>query len=321
MDHAQDMLPHRDYMALSQEVRGFLKSQSWWQLHGVEVGIFLARVALFAGALAVFAQKGIWYKIIGLIVASYAYFGIGITGTHEASHGSFVKHAWTNRIWGYFFADFLTSQSSRWWFYRHVQEHHVYTNVPSKEPRIADFPWLNKHVYFFVTPYLVQGWLVFYSITYLKKDVKELMLYLVLLVAGWAFNIWLFGLFVSLPYAILCTFILRSLWAPVFVHIAVFNHIGLEHPKEKLPWIPHHTITTRNLKKHWFVSGIGGNAFVERHIEHHLFPTLSNRMLAKIHPVQRHLNKRGYKYTEEGYLQCLRNCLDKYDTMFLDADL
>lgn len=110
---------------------------------------------------------------------------------------------------------------------------------------------------------------------------------------------------------------MRSLFAPLFVHLAVFNHIDLENPKTKLPWIKHQTNTTRNLKRNWFLSGLGGSAFVECHVEHHLFPKLSNRMLLKIRPiVNKYLLKEGYAYFEETYFNCLKNCIKYYDEIF-----
>ena len=39
------------------------------------------------------------------------------------------------------------------------------------------------------------------------------------------------------------------------------------------------------MKHGWFLNAIGGNAFIESHIEHHLFPTLSNNILTKIRPI------------------------------------
>lgn len=67
---------------------------------------------------------------------------------------------------------------------------------------------------------------------------------------------------------------------------------------------------------------MGGNAFIECHIEHHLFPKLSNRMLAKIRPiVVQHLKDEGYQYIEETYRQCLKNCLKNYHTIFKSSPL
>ena len=135
---------------------------------------------------------------------------------------------------------------------------------------------------------------------------------------GWIFHASIFYLINhSITWAIIDTLIMRSLFAPLFVHLAVFNHIGLENPATQLPWLPHQTKTTRNIKFNWFLNGIGGNAFVNCHIEHHLFPKLSNKMLGKIRPtVLRFLKKEGYDYYEIGYWQCLRNCIKYYHEIF-----
>ena len=201
-------------------------------------------------------------------------------------------------------------------------KHHQYTNVPGKETANFYYPWLNKYLYFFVVPYLVIFWLIGNSIAYLWKDWKGLSAYLIAMIAGWALHIYLFSLILPLPLAVISVIVMRVLFAPVFMHLAVFNHIGLDNPSALLPWLPHQAKTTRNVQRHWFLVGMGGNAFVECHLEHHLFPTLSNRMLSKIRPVVKEfLENEGYVYVEEGYFKVLSLCLANYEKYFAGAPL
>ena len=179
------------------------------------------------------------------------------------------------------------------------------------------YPGVNKYVYFFIVPYLVIFWLILNSVKFLWGKWGKLFFYLIVMMLGWVFYITLFSLVVSIEYAVLATFLMRTIFAPVFMHLAIFNHIGLDEPKKRLSWIPHQTKTTRNLKGNWFLKGIGGNAFVECHLEHHLFPNISNKMLAKIRPiVKRYLERKGYMYTDEGYFKVLSRCLKDYDKTF-----
>ena len=312
------ILSKKHFAELSKEVHEVIKAESWWQKHGHEFLVFFLRLALFAAGFFVFAQVGWVYKIVGMAVLTYAFYGIGITGTHETRHSSFTEKEKWNRLWAYFFSDFWAGQSNLWWYHRHVATHHVYTNVPDKEPKEFYYPWLNKYIYFFVVPYLVTLWLFFKSLRFLWGKWGKVALFLIFQTAGWIFHIALFALVLPWSQAVLATFVMRSLLAPVFVHIAVFNHIGLEDPLKRLPWLPHQSRTTRNLRPNWFLNGMGGSAFIECHVEHHLFPKVSNRLLHKIRPVvKKYLKKEGYKYYEEGYIACLKNCLKHYQTIFL----
>lgn len=314
-----DILSKENFAKLSVEIHARLKQENWWQKHGFEFFIFFLRCACFALSFLIFSQDAWFFKIVGMIFLSYFFYGIGITGTHETRHSSFTSSEYWNRLWAYFFSDFWAGQSNLWWHNRHVVVHHVYTNVPGVEPKQFYFPWINRYIYFFVVPYFVVFWLFIHSILFLWKEkrYRDLSVYFLVQAAGWLFHIWLFTLILSTPFAILTTFIMRSLFAPLFVHIAVFNHIGLEDPRKRLPWLPHQTRTTRNLKPHWILTGMGGNAFIDCHIEHHLFPKISNRGLSKIRPiVMKYVKAEGYKYVEETYLQCLKHCIQYYDQIF-----
>ena len=316
MDHG---IEKRHLKALTRIVQEELQRLGWWQIWGKELLTFGTRLVLFTLGFFIFSLHGIIPKTTGIFILSYAYYGIAITGTHETRHTSFVRSLGWNRVWAFFFSDFWASQSNEWWHYRHVVKHHNYTNIPGKEAANFYYPWLNKYLYFFVIPYLVLFWLIGNSIYYLAhtKNWRELSLYIMCMIAGWIFQIWLFSLLLPLSTAILAVIVMRMIFAPVFMHIAVFNHIGLEDPPTRPPWLPHQTKTTRNLRRHWFLTGMGGNAFIESHLEHHLFPTLSNSVLWRIRPqVKSYLEKNGYRYVEEGYWQVLGDCLRNYESYF-----
>jgi fatty acid desaturase len=316
-----ELISRRDFRELSKEVKAIFDRQTYLQAHGFELLIFGGRVLLFGLGYALCCRLDHWGRAAGVAVMSYAYYGIAITGVHESSHKAFVESAAGNKLWLSLFSDFWSAQSGDWWHERHVILHHVHTNVPGKDPPLYIYPWLDKYLYFFVTPFLVSFWLVYSSVEHLLQKKKSPVPYLTLAAAGWAFHIALFARLMPLGAAVATAFVMRSLLAPVFMHLAVFNHIGLENPRRRSSWLPHQARTTRNLKPHWFLSGMGGNAFVECHLEHHLFPALSNRTLAKIQPLVRsYLARDGYTYVEAPYWTCLKDSLRYYDTFFsLDA--
>ncbi len=310
-------LSRKQFISLSEEVQTFVRKESYFQKHGVEFVLMFVRFLFFAIGFFIFAQQGIIFKMIGLFVMLFSYGSSVITGTHETSHGAFFESKHANKIACYFFADFLINQSSLWWHNRHVEQHHTFTNIKGKDPVLYIFPHINKYVYFFLLPYLLLFWFVKESIQFLWKDKKQFFLYLFLSTAGWTFQILLFYAVLPLSLSVICVFIMRLTLAPLFMQLAVFNHIGLEEPPHVKPWLPLQVKTTRNVKKNFFLNSFGGNAFIDCHIEHHLFPRLSNRMIRKIKPiVLRAIAKAKYSYVEESYFSCLKTCLKYYDSLF-----
>lgn len=312
------MLHEQHFRQLAKEVKAVTQQATWLEQHGYELLVFGFRLLLFIGGIVLLnVGATVWLQGIGLIVASFGYYGIAITGTHETKHNSFTKSNRINTILGYFFSDFWAGQSSQWWHYRHVQKHHIHTNVPSKEEESFYYPWIHAVAYFFVLPYFVGGWLFVRSVIHLRSKPKDLLLFLVLQTLGYAFFIALLAFTFPLWQAVILVLVLRALFAPVFLHLAIFNHIGLEHFEEQPAWLPHQTITTRNVKDNWFLAGIGGNSLVHCHIEHHLFPSLSCHMLKKVRPiVKTFLANHNYNYHEDGYYACLKKSLKHYKHIF-----
>lgn len=277
---------------------------------------FGARALLFATGLTLCSFPVVILKIIGFFITSYAFYSIAITGMHESRHDALSSSHTVNRFWGYIFGDFWSGESNVWWYDHHVRDHHVYTNIKNHDEPYFSVPWVNNYVYFWVLPFFAVPFLFGMSMKYLWGKWRELTLYLVLFIAGYAFQTFLFSLVFPLSQAIILTLVARSLFTPIFLHLALFNHIALPSFEKRPAWLPHQVVTTRNVAYHWFLAGLGGNAFVHRHIEHHLFPSLPNNILEKISPlVQETCKKYGYVYIEQSYQACLSYCLKHYQTL------
>lgn len=314
--HVQTLVSQEHFRELSKRVQQIVVGEKQ-RGYRYEMMNFLLRFGMYLLGIVLFALGGWFFHTLGLILASFGFYAVAITGTHETRHGCFQGTDRANRAWAYFFSDFWSGQSNIWWHHRHVVVHHTQTNIPSKEPSLFYYPWIQPFVYFFIAPFFVNGWLFVNSIKNLRSQASLLVIYLVVQALGWVFHVSVFVLFVSWPWAILCAVIMRALFAPAFMHIAIFNHIGLPELDRKPAWLPHQTVTTRNLKRNIWLDVFGGNAFIECHVEHHLFPNVSNHLLAKIRPtVREFLRKHGYEYIEEGYLACLKNCFKNYHKIF-----
>ena len=56
------------------------------------------------------------------------------------------------------------------------------------------------------------------------------------------------------------------------------------------------------------------------HVEHHLFPKLSDNMCLKIKPVvSKFLKENGLPYHEDSYMGRLKYFLDQYETLMVNA--
>ena len=299
------------FSSLTDEISILFKNQSWFNLYGVSYFFMLLRFILLGFGFWIFIQSGFWYRFVGLILIGYSNLSIAMVGTHETSHNVFTPWSRVNRILLYFFSD-IWSQSSEWWIYRHIKLHHAHNNHGNQEFN------LNKNIHpilsLFILPILFSGiWLTFGSIRFLWGNWKQLIIYLSLWTVGvvvhvyffmFAFNFWIaFGL----------AYLSRSLFTPLFMHIALFNHNGLDEPIKKVPWLKYQTLTTRNLKKNWLINFFGGSDFVQYHIEHHLYPNLPSSLFKKIQPlIQSYTNKEGLNYSTQSYSKLLSYSVRKY---------
>lgn len=304
---------------LFKEVRARARGETWRDRRGYELLFIGLRLGLYGLGAALFFIDDLLVKALAVLVMSYAYFGIVITGTHEARHNSLVDSARGNRLLGYLFADALTGQSADWWHQRHVKEHHLWTNIREHDPPLYIFPWMNRYVYFFVVPWVIQLWLLVNSFQF-ERARGGLLRWSSLFVAGYVLQAWPLALELGWPAGLGMCYVVRHTLSPLFMHLAVFNHIGLEFPEERGEWVAHQLRTTRNLRWNWFLAGFGGNAFLNTHIEHHVFPQLSNHELSAARTVLiEYAEANGIEYREEGYLEVLRQCLDGYEALMEQA--
>lgn len=308
---------HEHFAQLSRAVNHILEKHSWFARYGMEITKMLLRLLGFAGSFLVFFINTPVTDTLAVIGCSLFYYSISITGMHETRHNAFVSSKRVNKFLGYVFGDFWAGESNVWWFDHHVTDHHAYTNIKNHDEPYFNAPYIPAFVYLFILPFLVVPFLWYKSISYLRSNLRESALFVILSIAGFIFHVSLFATIAPLPHAILYTYLMRSLFSPVFLHLALFNHISLPWFQQRPSWFPHQNETTRNISPHWLLSILGGNAFVDRHIEHHLFPTLPNSMLQKIgSTVKEYSEKFNYTYLQERYTTCLHFALKNYKTLF-----
>ncbi|MEE6522127.1 hypothetical protein FKM82_020528 [Ascaphus truei] len=126
----------------------------------------------------------------------------------------------------------------------------------------------------------------------------------------------------SLGSALGCMFLSRALLAIPFIHVNIFQHIGLPmfspSRRPRRLWLLSHGVL--NLPRNLLLDWTFGHSLISCHVEHHLFPQLSDNMCLKVKPlVSTFLRERRLPYLEDTYMSRLRLFLQRYDELMVQA--
>lgn len=128
--------------------------------------------------------------------------------------------------------------------------------------------------------------------------------------------------YTSVLNAILFLLAYRALTSLSYIHINIFQHIGLPmYTLEDRPAKLYQMSTgVLNLYGNPILNWIMGHTLVFCHIEHHLFPSLSDNMALKVRPiVKQFLLDNGLPYHEKPYMERLSYFVDKYEELMVKA--
>jgi len=128
--------------------------------------------------------------------------------------------------------------------------------------------------------------------------------------------------FNSILSATIFLFVYRAVTMLPYIHVNIFQHIGLPMYtlKDRPAKIYQMATGCLNLNRNIILDWILGHTLVYCHIEHHLFPTLTDSMVLKIRPiVKRFLLEHGLPYNEKSYMNRLKFFVDKYETIMEKA--
>ena len=121
---------------------------------------------------------------------------------------------------------------------------------------------------------------------------------------------------------LILTFISRAILAGPYIHVNIFQHIGLPMYSQKSRPVRLYQMSTGvlNLSRNPLLDRVFGHSLINCHIEHHLFPRLSDYMCLKIKPlVKEYLTNNGLPYHERDYLERLKMFTLKYDEYMVKA--
>uniref|UniRef100_UPI00398F1481 fatty acid desaturase 6 isoform X2 n=1 Tax=Pristiophorus japonicus TaxID=55135 RepID=UPI00398F1481 len=295
------------------------RSCSWWERHGVDWTILTLALSIAPAGFLLLGSDSLLPLSLGFLVLGIAHTVVSVKGSHLASHSSLSQSKSWNKVCGSFTAEKGT--------YHHVKLHHAYTNVIGLgDSSVWKVPFFPRYIYLFLLP-LALPFLTPIVAIGLIQDLPVLTVIRTLsaITLGMWAHCWLLirvSGFQSLPSAFLCMMLYKATFTIPYIHINIFQHIGLAmfSPTKKPKRIYQMAHGVLNLPRNMFFDWSFGHSFINCHVEHHLFPMLTDHMCLKVKPiVSKYFKQHNIPYNEDTYLSRLRLFIDKYEELMVYA--
>uniref|UniRef100_H3D2T7 Fatty acid desaturase 6 n=1 Tax=Tetraodon nigroviridis TaxID=99883 RepID=H3D2T7_TETNG len=321
---AQDMM-----MELTRLVQKTVKESSWWERRGIDCSILAAAFFCLPPAFLLLGSSHIFCFVVGLMMMGVAHAVITIKGTHLASHGALSESQVWGKFWAVFFIEVICgSFSSHTGIQAHIKMHHAHTNVIGLgDSSVWKAPFLPRVVYLFLAPLAVPIITPLVALAHLRGQPAASVLRTVLMVSlGLYSHYWLLihvSGFQSPTSALFCMLVCRAMFSVPYIHVNIFQqHIGLDmfSPTRRPKRIYQMSHGVLNLPRNLLLDWTFGHSLINCHVEHHLFPLLSDHMCLKVKPiVSRFLTEKQLPYLEDSYLSRLQTFFHKYQELMVLA--
>ncbi|XP_038597877.1 fatty acid desaturase 6 [Tachyglossus aculeatus] len=304
-----------------------VRGSGWWDRRGLDCFILLLSfLALPAGFLCLRSECVLVFAL-GIAILGVVHSTMTVKGSHLAVHGALTSSKGWSRVWVLFFVEVCTAFSADQAVQGHVKLHHAYTNVLGLgDSSTWKLPALNRFVYMFLAPFMLPVFTPLVALGLLKEAEPRVALRTLSLMAlGLGSHYWLLlrvSGFQSATSALLCMVLTRSLLAHPYLHVNIFQHIGLpmfslDKKPRRIHLMSHGVL---NLSRNPLLDWAFGHSIISCHVEHHLFPRLSDNMCLKVKPlVSRFLREKQLPYNEDSYLSRLCLFLSRYEELLVHA--
>ncbi|XP_062858804.1 fatty acid desaturase 6 [Trichomycterus rosablanca] len=313
-------------MELNRLVQKTVRDSSWWERRGLDCTILaLAFISLPAAFLLLSSSQVVWF-LLGLFLMGFAHAVITVKGTHLASHGALSESAAWSEFWAVFFIEVCGAFTARAGIKAHIKMHHAHTNVIGLgDSSTWKIPFLPRSVYLFIAPLAVPIITPVVAMGQLKgQPVLTAVRTMVCVCTGVCSQYALLRCVSGLEFssALLVMLLSRAMFSIPYIHVNIFQHIGLpmfsqtRRPKR----IYQMTHGVLNLPRNFLLDWTFGHSLINCHVEHHLFPMLSDNMCLKVKPiVSRYLKLKSLPYQEDGYMSRLHLFFHKYQELMVFA--
>nr|XP_019965534.1 PREDICTED: fatty acid desaturase 6 [Paralichthys olivaceus] len=314
-------------MELTRMVQKIVKESSWWERRGVDCCVLAAAFFCLPPAFLLLSSSQILWFAAGVLLMGVAHAVLTIKGTHLASHGTLSEsQAWA-KFWAVFFIEICGSFSATAGVQGHIKMHHAHTNIIGLgDSSVWKVPFLSRSLYLFVAPLSVPVITPLVALAHLRGHSLVLIGRTMLMVTlGLYSQYWLLihvSGFKSAPGALLCMLVCRAMFSVPYIHVNIFQHIGLPmfSPTHRPKRIYQMTQGVLNLPRNPLLDWIFGHSLINCHVEHHLFPFLSDNMCLKVKPVvSKYLSEKQLPYQEDTYFSRLSVFFHRYQELMVFA--
>nr|XP_046211301.1 fatty acid desaturase 6-like [Oncorhynchus gorbuscha] len=314
-------------MELTRLVQKTVKESSWWERRGIDITILVLAFLLLPPAFLLLGSSQFLVFVLGMVLMGVSHAVISIKGTHLASHGSLSEsHAWAE-FWAVFFIEVCGSFTARAGVIGHIKMHHAHTNViglgDSSTWKISCLP---RSIYLFIAPLAIPIITPLVALGQLKDhSVSQALRTILMVFLGFYSQYWLLMRVSGFqcPYSsLLCMLLCRAMFSIPYIHVNIFQHIGLSmfSPTRRPKRIYQMTHGVLNLPRNPLLDWTFGHSLINCHVEHHLFPFLSDNMCLKVKPiVSQYLKEKALPYQEDTYRSRLQLFFHKYQELMVFA--
>ncbi len=264
--------------------------------------------------------------LLGIFVLGYCHSILSLKAGHCAVHGTASQSKLINRFMCFFVSDFIGTFSTDVGYNIHIKCHHPHTNIIGLgDSSTWRAPFVPTLLYMLVTPLLLPILTPLVSIKELLPEGPfKMVRYLLIAGAGLTCHLYLLTYVSNLTpgSAFLVVFVSRNILSIPYIHVNIFQHIGLPMYSQKQRPVRLYQMYSGvlNLPRNAFLDYCFGHGIISCHVEHHLFPQLSDNMCLKIKPiVSSFCKEHGLPYHEDSYIGRTRHFIKNYEELMVNA--
>ncbi|XP_065071333.1 fatty acid desaturase 6-like [Rhopilema esculentum] len=314
-----------DYGELCKIVKKVVKESSHWELYGRDQCIVAtAFLLLLPMGFLLVRQQGVLF-LLGLFLLGTTHMLAVSKAAHAASHNALCATRRWNDVFGVFFGEICGAFSFMAGRESHVNIHHPHTNVVGLgDSSLWKAPFLGRKVYLFIAPYFLPFVSPLFSMKMQWGKWRHVAVNFLLMAFGFVGHFACFKIISGLTtaWSLICLLVTRSMFYCPYIHVNIFQHIGLSmyHPEHRPKRLRLMATGVLNLSRNSFLDYCFGHSLINCHVEHHLFPTLSDNMCLKVKPIVRsYLEKNKLPYHEDSYWNRLKVFYHNYASLMVHA--
>ena len=279
------------------------------------------------GCLHMIANGRLFEQITAFFILGFFHTILLNRAGHVSGHNGLCESKAWGSFWCRFFVEFVGSYSSYMSIESHIKMHHPHTNIIGLgDSSIWKVPQLSRIQYMFFGPLFLPALTPVIALQQLieAKAWREIPWFVLCAGSGIALHVYI--LMTCCNFSLLGAFVYlfsyRAVMSVPYIHMNIFQHIGLPmySPDHRPARIYQMASGVLNLESNMLLNITLGHSLISCHVEHHLFPRLSDNMCLKVKPlVKKYLLDNGLPYHEDSYENRFWIFMKDYDRLMVNA--